>query len=78
MQANHPGITLLPVLYDNDLPATAAVADPGDARGASRPRRRVRRQPNTGQGIATGLKAAGKQGTVKVAAFDAEPDESSP
>ncbi len=30
---------------------------------------------NTGQGIATGLKQAGKEGKVQVAAFDAEPDE---
>ncbi|NUR27096.1 MAG: substrate-binding domain-containing protein [Catenulispora sp.] len=75
MQANHPGITLLPVLYDDDLPATAAtqiqstLAAHPDLGGV------FAGNTNTGQGIATGLQAAGKQGTVKVAAFDAEPDE---
>lgn len=75
MQANHPGITLLPVLYDNDLPATAAsqiqstLAAHPDLGGV------FAGNTNTGQGIATGLQAAGKQGAVKVAAFDAEPDE---
>lgn len=75
MQQNHPGITLLPVLYDDDLPATAAsqiqatLAAHPDLGGV------FAGNTNTGQGIATGLKAAGKQGAVKVAAFDAEPDE---
>ncbi|MFG1806801.1 ABC transporter substrate-binding protein [Streptomyces sp. NPDC049040] len=71
----HPGITLLPVLYDNDLPATAAsqiqstLAAHPDLGGV------FAGNTNTAQGIATGLQAAGKQGKVKVAAFDAEPDE---
>lgn len=75
MKANHPGISMLPVLYDNDLPATAAsqiqatLAAHPDLGGV------FAGNTNTGQGIATGLKAAGKQGAVKVAAFDAEPDE---
>lgn len=75
IQANHPNITLLPVLYDDDLPATAAtqiqatLAAHPDLGGV------FAGNTNTGQGIATGLKAAGKQGVVKVAAFDAEPDE---
>jgi ribose transport system substrate-binding protein len=75
MKANHPGITLLPVLYDNDLPATAAsqiqstLAAHPDLGGV------FAGNTNTGTGIATGLKQAGKEGTVKVAAFDAEPDE---
>jgi ABC-type sugar transport system substrate-binding protein len=75
MQANHPDISLLPVLYDNDLPATAAtqiqatLAAHPDLGGV------FAGNTNTGQGIATGLQAAGKQGVVKVAAFDAEPDE---
>jgi ribose transport system substrate-binding protein len=78
MKANHPGVTLLPVLYDNDLPATAAsqlqstpAAHP-DLGGV------FAGNTNTAQGIATGLQAAGeqgKQGKVRVAAFDAEPDE---
>ncbi|WP_035840243.1 ABC transporter substrate-binding protein [Kitasatospora azatica] len=73
--ANHPGITVLPTLYDNDLPATAAsqiqstLAAHPDLGGV------FAGNTNTGQGIATGLQQAGKQGAVKVAAFDAEPDE---
>ncbi|SEG55936.1 monosaccharide ABC transporter substrate-binding protein, CUT2 family [Actinacidiphila yanglinensis] len=75
MKANHPNITLLPVLYDNDLPATAAsqiqstLAAHPDLGGV------FAGNTNTAQGISTGLQAAGKQGKVKVAAFDAEPDE---
>ncbi|WP_327292243.1 ABC transporter substrate-binding protein [Streptomyces sp. NBC_01198] len=71
----HPAITLLPVLYDNDLPATAAsqiqstLAAHPDLGGV------FAGNTNTAQGISTGLQAAGKQGKVKVAAFDAEPDE---
>ncbi len=75
MAAKFPGITLLSPLYDNDLPATAAseisatlAAHPG-LTGV------FAANTNTAQGIATGLRAAGKQGTVKVAAFDAEPAE---
>ncbi len=73
--AKYPNIKVLPTLYDNDLPATAAsqiqstLAAHPDLGGA------FAGNTNTGQGIATGLKQAGKQGKVKVAAFDAEPDE---
>jgi ABC-type sugar transport system substrate-binding protein len=73
--AGHPGIKVLPTLYDNDLPATAAsqiqstLAAHPDLGGV------FAGNTNTGQGIATGLKQAHKQGVVKVAAFDAEPDE---
>lgn len=75
MKANHPAVSLLPVLYDNDLPATAAsqiqstLAAHPDLGGV------FAGNTNTAQGIATGLQAAGKQGKVRVAAFDAEPDE---
>ncbi|WP_370101792.1 ABC transporter substrate-binding protein [Streptacidiphilus sp. MAP12-20] len=75
MQANHPHITLLPVLYDNDLPATAAsqiqstLAAHPDLGGV------FAGNTNTAQGVSTGLQAAGKQGKVRVSAFDAEPDE---
>jgi ribose transport system substrate-binding protein len=72
MKANHPDISLLPVLYDNDLPATAAsqiqatLAAHPDLGGV------FAGNTNTAKGVATGLQGAGKQGTVKVAAFDAE------
>lgn len=75
MQSNHSAITLLPVLYDNDLPATAAsqiqatLAAHPDLGGV------FAGNTNTAQGVSTGLQAAGKQGKVRVAAFDAEPDE---
>ncbi|MEV7388397.1 MULTISPECIES: ABC transporter substrate-binding protein [unclassified Streptomyces] len=71
----YPNIKVLPTLYDNDLPATAAsqiqstLAAHPDLGGV------FAGNTNTGTGIATGLKQAGKQGAVKVAAFDAEPDE---
>ncbi|RPE39454.1 monosaccharide ABC transporter substrate-binding protein (CUT2 family) [Streptomyces sp. Ag109_O5-1] len=71
----YPDIKVLPTLYDNDLPATAAsqiqstLAAHPDLGGV------FAGNTNTGTGIATGLKQAGKQGAVKVAAFDAEPDE---
>jgi ribose transport system substrate-binding protein len=73
--AKYPNIKVLPTLYDNDLPATAAsqiqstLAAHPDLGGV------FAGNTNTGQGVATGLAQAGKQGTVKVAAFDAEPDE---
>jgi ribose transport system substrate-binding protein len=73
--AKYPGIKVLPTLYDNDLPATAAsqiqstLAAHPDLGGV------FAGNTNTGQGVATGLAQAGKQGKVKVAAFDAEPDE---
>lgn len=73
--ANYPDITVLPTLYDNDEPATAAsqiqstLAAHPDLGGA------FAINTNTGKGIAAGLKQAGKQGVVKVAAFDAEPEE---
>lgn len=73
--AKYPDIKVLPTLYDNDLPATAAsqiqstLAAHPDLGGV------FAGNTNTGQGISSGLQHAGKQGTVKVAAFDAEPDE---
>ncbi|RAG85968.1 sugar ABC transporter substrate-binding protein [Streptacidiphilus pinicola] len=73
--AKYPNIKVLPTLYDNDLPATAAsqiqstLAAHPDLGGV------FAGNTNTGQGVATGLAQAGKQGAVKVAAFDAEPDE---
>ncbi|MFC1440678.1 ABC transporter substrate-binding protein [Streptacidiphilus sp. N1-10] len=73
--AKYPGISVIPTLYDNDLPATAAsqiqstLAAHPDLGGV------FAGNTNTAQGIATGLKQAGKQGSVKVVAFDAEPDE---
>lgn len=75
MAAHHPRITVLPTLYDNDQPATAAaqvqstLAAHPDLRGV------FAGNTNAGRGIAAGLKQVGKQGLVKVVGFDAEPDE---
>ena len=73
--AKYPGIRVLPPLYDDDLPATAAsqtestLAAHPDLGGV------FAANTNTAQGVATGLKQAGKQSAVKVVAFDAEPAE---
>lgn len=73
--ATYPNIKVIPTLYDNDLPATAAsqiqstLAAHPDLGGV------FAGNTNTAQGISTGLKQANKQGAVKVVAFDAEPDE---
>ncbi|MFJ1707683.1 ABC transporter substrate-binding protein [Kitasatospora sp. NPDC088346] len=73
--ARHPGITVLPTLYDDNQPATAAaqvqsaLAAHPDLRGV------FAGNTITAQGIATGLTQAGKQRTVKVVGFDAGPDQ---
>ncbi|MFI8912735.1 ABC transporter substrate-binding protein [Streptomyces sp. NPDC053513] len=73
--AGYPGITLLPTLYDNDESATAdaqirsTLAAHPDLGGV------FAVNTHTGRGIAAGLEKAGRQGDVKVAAFDAEPEE---
>lgn len=75
MKAKYPGITVLPVQYDNDSAATAATQVEGD----------ITAHPNlsgvfatnvlSAQGAATGVDHAGKSGVVKVATFDADPQQ---
>jgi ABC-type sugar transport system substrate-binding protein len=75
MKTKYPGITVLPVQYDNDSTATAASQVEGD----------ITAHPNlsgvfatnvlSAQGAATGVDHAGKAGKVKVATFDADPQQ---
>jgi len=75
MKAKYPNITVLPVQYDNDSSATAASEVEAD----------ITAHPNlsgvfatnvlSAQGAATGVQHAGASGKVKVATFDAEPQQ---
>jgi ribose transport system substrate-binding protein len=76
MAAKYPNVKLLPVHYDDQDSSTVAASDIGGDISA---------HPNlsavfaanviTAEGAATAVKSAGKTGTIKVAAFDAEPAE---
>jgi ribose transport system substrate-binding protein len=75
MKAKYPGITVLSTQYDNDSSATAASQVAGD----------ITAHPNlsgvfatnvlSAQGAATGVQHAGRAGKVKVATFDADPQQ---
>jgi ABC-type sugar transport system substrate-binding protein len=75
MKAKYPNITVLAVQYDNDSSATAASQVEAD----------ITAHPNlsgvfatnvlSAQGAATGIQHAGAAGKVKVATFDAEPQQ---
>jgi ABC-type sugar transport system substrate-binding protein len=75
MNAKYPGITVLGTQYDNDSSATAASQVEAD----------ITAHPNlsgvfatnvlSAQGAATGIQHAGASGRVKVATFDAEPQQ---
>ena len=75
MKAKYPNITVLGVQYDNDSAATAASQVEAD----------ISAHPNlsgvfatnviSAQGAATGVQHAGASGKVKVATFDAEPQQ---
>jgi ABC-type sugar transport system substrate-binding protein len=75
MKSKYPGITVLPVQYDNDSAATAATQVEGD----------ITAHPNlsgvfatnvlSAQGAATGVDHAHKSGSVKLATFDADPQQ---
>ena len=75
MKAKYPGITVLATQYDNDSSATAASQVEAD----------ITAHPNlsgvfatnvlSAQGAATGIQHAGASGKVKVATFDAEPQQ---
>jgi ribose transport system substrate-binding protein len=75
MKAKYPNITVLATQYDNDSSATAASQVEGD----------ISAHPNlsgvfatnvlSAQGAATGIQHAGASGRVKVATFDAEPQQ---
>jgi len=75
MKAKYPGITVLSTQYDNDSSSTAATQVAGD----------ITAHPNlsgvfatnvlSAQGAATGVQHAGRSGKVKVATFDADPQQ---
>jgi ABC-type sugar transport system substrate-binding protein len=75
MKAKYPNITVLATQYDNDSSATAASQVEAD----------ITAHPNlsgvfatnvlSAQGAATGIQHAGAAGRVKVATFDAEPQQ---
>jgi ABC-type sugar transport system substrate-binding protein len=75
MKAAHPGITLLPVQYDNDDPAKAAsivqstIAAHPDLGGV------FADNVKTAEGVAAGVNQAGKKGQIKISAFDAGPQQ---
>ncbi|GAA5181376.1 ABC transporter substrate-binding protein [Rugosimonospora acidiphila] len=75
MKAAHPGITLLPVQYDNDDPAKATsivqstIAAHPDLGGV------FADNVNTAEGVAAGVTQAGKKGQIKISAFDAGPQQ---
>jgi ribose transport system substrate-binding protein len=75
MKAKYPNITVLPVQYDNDSPATAASQVEADI--AAHPNLSGVFATNvlSAQGAATGVQHAGQSGKVKVATFDAEPQQ---
>jgi ribose transport system substrate-binding protein len=73
--AKTPGITVLPVQYSNDEPAKAAsivsatLSAHPDLGGI------FATNVLTAEGVATGLRAAGKQSQVKIVGFDAGPQQ---
>jgi ribose transport system substrate-binding protein len=75
MKAKYPNITVLATQYDNDSSATAASQVAADI--AAHPNLSGVFATNvlSAQGAATGVQHAGKAGKVKVATFDAEPQQ---
>ena len=75
MKAKYPNVKVLSVQYDNDSSATAASQVASDI--AAHPDLSGVFATNvlSAQGAATGVQHAGKTGKVKVATFDAEPQQ---
>jgi ABC-type sugar transport system substrate-binding protein len=75
MKAKYPNVTVLATQYDNDSSATAASQVSSDI--AAHPDLAGVFATNvlSAQGAATGVQHAGKTGKVKVATFDAEPQQ---
>jgi ribose transport system substrate-binding protein len=75
MKAKYPNITVLSTQYDNDSSATAASQVASDI--AAHPNLSGVFATNvlSAQGAATGVQHAGRAGHVKVATFDAEPQQ---
>ena len=75
MKAKYPAITVLSTQYDNDSSATAATQVSGDI--AAHPNLSGVFATNvlSAEGAATGVQHAGQAGKVKVATFDADPQQ---
>ena len=75
MKAKYPNITVLATQYDNDSPATASTQVVGDV--AAHPNLSGVFATNvlSAQGAATGIQHAHMGGKVKVATFDADPQQ---
>jgi ABC-type sugar transport system substrate-binding protein len=75
MAAKYPNIKVLPVQYDNDSAATAASQVEGDITAHPDLSGVFATNVLSAQGAATGVDHAGKSGLVKVATFDADPQQ---
>lgn len=76
MKAKHPGITLLPVHYDDTDSTTVATQDiSGDISAHHNLAGVFAANVITAEGAATAVKSAGLSGKVKVATFDADPTQ---
>jgi ABC-type sugar transport system substrate-binding protein len=75
MSAKYPNIKVLPVQYDNDSAATAASQVEGDITAHPDLSGVFATNVLSAQGAATGVDHAGKSGQVKVATFDADPQQ---
>jgi ABC-type sugar transport system substrate-binding protein len=73
--AKYPNIKVLPVQYDNDSAATAASQVEGDITAHPDLSGVFATNVLSAQGAATGVDHAGKSGSVKVATFDADPQQ---
>jgi ABC-type sugar transport system substrate-binding protein len=75
MKAKYPNITVLSTQYDNDSSATAASQVAADISAHSNLSGVFATNVLSAQGAATGVQHAGRTGKVKVATFDAEPQQ---
>jgi ribose transport system substrate-binding protein len=75
MKAKYPNITVLPTQYDNDSSATAASQVSSDISAHPDLSGVFATNVLSAQGAATGVLHAGKSGKVKVATFDADPQQ---
>jgi ABC-type sugar transport system substrate-binding protein len=75
MKAKYPNITVLPTQYDNDSSATAASQVASDITAHPDLSGVFATNVLSAQGAATGVQHAGKSGEVKVATFDADPQQ---
>jgi ABC-type sugar transport system substrate-binding protein len=75
MKAKYPNITVLAVQYDNDSSATAASQVEADITAHPSLSGVFATNVLSAQGAATGIQHAGAAGKVKVATFDAEPQQ---